>query len=192
MKPGSSVASPRSRTRAPAGTAASGPTPVMRPPSTTTSPGDCRRPSTPSNRCAASSTSAGGGAGGASWAEAAAASVVKTAAVSVSRRRRMRSLPGFAGSVSEIPRGVTVACNLPPRARIPADAPPETTMAEPVPMKAAAHYLRVDLADPAEAEYWLVVLDVPRARLEDAVRAVGRDALDVQAFLRGGEPRQRA
>ena len=65
-------------------------------------------------------------------------------------------------------------------------------MAEPVPMKAAAHYLRVDLADPAEAEYWLVVLDVPRARLEDAVRAVGRDALDVQAFLRGGEPRQRA
>jgi hypothetical protein len=56
-------------------------------------------------------------------------------------------------------------------------------------MKAPAHYLRVDLDDPAEAEYWLVVLDAPRARLEEAVRTVGRDALEVQAWLRGAAPR---
>ena len=65
-------------------------------------------------------------------------------------------------------------------------------MGETVRMKAPAHYLRVDLDDPAEAEYWLVVMDVPRARLEDAIRAVGRDALDVQAFLRGDGVLRRA
>ena len=57
-------------------------------------------------------------------------------------------------------------------------------MAEHVPMKAPAHYLRVDLDDPGEAEYWQVVLDAPRARLEEALRKVGRDARDVQAWLR--------
>jgi hypothetical protein len=62
-------------------------------------------------------------------------------------------------------------------------------VAEHVPMKAPVHYLRVDLDDPGEAEYWLVVLDAPRARLEEAVRSVGRDALEVQAWLRGPPPR---
>ena len=58
-------------------------------------------------------------------------------------------------------------------------------MAEPMPMRAPAHYLRVDLDDPAEAEYWLVVMDCERQRLEAALAAVGRDALDVRAWLGG-------
>jgi hypothetical protein len=58
-------------------------------------------------------------------------------------------------------------------------------MAEPTPMRAPVHYLRVDLDDPAEAEYWLVVLDCERARLEAAIGAVGRDALEVRAWLQG-------
>jgi hypothetical protein len=53
-------------------------------------------------------------------------------------------------------------------------------------MRAPAHYLRVCLDDPAEAEYWLVVMDCDRARLEAALAAVGRDALDVQRWLRAG------
>ena len=53
-------------------------------------------------------------------------------------------------------------------------------------MRAPAHYLRVCLDDPAEAEYWLVVMDCDRARLEAALAAVGRDALDVQRWLRTG------
>ena len=65
-------------------------------------------------------------------------------------------------------------------------------MADTIRMKAPAHYLRVDLDDPAEAEYWQVVLDVPRDRIEEAVRAVGRDALEVQAFLRGPAAARRA
>ena len=56
-------------------------------------------------------------------------------------------------------------------------------MAESLQMRAPAHYLRVNLEDPAEAEYWLVVFDCDRSRLEAAIRAVGRDALDVQAWL---------
>jgi hypothetical protein len=56
-------------------------------------------------------------------------------------------------------------------------------MAERVCMKAPAHYLRVDLDDPAEAEYWLVVLDAPRPRVEQALATVGRDARDVRAYL---------
>ena len=56
-------------------------------------------------------------------------------------------------------------------------------MAEHVTMKAPAHYLRVDLDDAGEAEYWLVVLDASRAQVEAAVRAVGRDALEVRAWL---------
>jgi hypothetical protein len=58
-------------------------------------------------------------------------------------------------------------------------------MADPTPMRAPVHYLRVDLDDPAEAEYWLVVLDCERARLEAAICAVGRDALEVRAWLQG-------
>ena len=56
-------------------------------------------------------------------------------------------------------------------------------MAEPTPMRAPVHYLRVDLEDPAEAEYWLVVLDCDRARAEAALAAVGRDADDIRRWL---------
>ena len=52
-------------------------------------------------------------------------------------------------------------------------------------MRAPAHYLRVDLSDPAEAEYWLVVLDTTRRTLEQALAAVGHDLWDVRAFLQG-------
>ena len=55
------------------------------------------------------------------------------------------------------------------------------------PMRAPVHYLRVDLDDPAEAEYWLVVMDCERPRLEAALAAVGADALDVRAWLNGAE-----
>jgi len=63
-------------------------------------------------------------------------------------------------------------------------------MAESHPMRAPAHYLRVNLEDPAEAEYWLVVFDCDRACVEAAIRAVGRDALEVQRWLgsRGSAP----
>ena len=61
-------------------------------------------------------------------------------------------------------------------------------MAEPTPMRAPVHYLRVDLDDPAEAEYWLVVLDCDRARVEAALAAVGCDALEVQRWLRARAP----
>jgi hypothetical protein len=71
-------------------------------------------------------------------------------------------------------------------------------MADHVRMKAPAHYLRVDLADAGEAEYWQVVLDATRAQVEAAVAAVGGDALDVRAWLearrapgaRGPDPRR--
>ena len=56
-------------------------------------------------------------------------------------------------------------------------------MADSVQMRAPAHYLRVNLEDPAEAEYWQVVFDCERARLEAALAAVGPDALDVQRWL---------
>jgi hypothetical protein len=56
-------------------------------------------------------------------------------------------------------------------------------MGEAVKMKAPAHYLRVDLDDPGEAEYWAIVLDASRRQLEAAVAAVGRDALDVRHWL---------
>jgi hypothetical protein len=50
-------------------------------------------------------------------------------------------------------------------------------------MRAPTHYLRVDLHDPAEAEYWLLVLDATREQVETAVASVGRDARDVCACL---------
>jgi len=56
-------------------------------------------------------------------------------------------------------------------------------MDSPVPMRAPSHYLRVDLRDPAEAEYWQVVLDAPRHRIEHALATVGPDAIDVRAYL---------
>lgn len=58
-------------------------------------------------------------------------------------------------------------------------------MIEAVKMKAPAHYLRVDLDDPGEAEYWQVVLDASKRQLETAIAAVGRDALDVRDWLMG-------
>ena len=51
-------------------------------------------------------------------------------------------------------------------------------------MRAPAHYLRVDLSDPAEAEYWMVVLDVTRSELERAVDCAGADLWNVRAWLR--------
>jgi hypothetical protein len=56
-------------------------------------------------------------------------------------------------------------------------------MADSLTMRAPAHYLRVNLDDPAEAEYWLVVLDCERSTLEAALASVGTDALDVQRWL---------
>ncbi len=53
------------------------------------------------------------------------------------------------------------------------------------PMRAPTHYLRVDLDDAAEAEYWLVVFDTTRDQLERAVATVGRDAQDVRSALVG-------
>jgi hypothetical protein len=57
-------------------------------------------------------------------------------------------------------------------------------MADSVQMRAPVHYLRVNLEDPAEAEYWLVVFDCERARLEAALAAVGPDAIEVRRWLR--------
>jgi hypothetical protein len=56
-------------------------------------------------------------------------------------------------------------------------------MADTVQMRAPAHYLRVDLRDPAEAEYWQVVFDCERQRLEAALAAVGSDAMEVRRWL---------
>lgn len=54
-------------------------------------------------------------------------------------------------------------------------------------MRAPAHYRRVDLSDPSEAEYWFVVLDTTRTQLETAIMQVGRDAEDVRAWLRSSQ-----
>jgi hypothetical protein len=56
-------------------------------------------------------------------------------------------------------------------------------MADSQSMRAPAHYLRVNLDDPAEAEYGLIVLDCERGQLEAALAMVGSDALDVQRWL---------
>jgi hypothetical protein len=56
-------------------------------------------------------------------------------------------------------------------------------MADSQSMRAPAHYLRVNLDDPAEAEYWLIVLDCERGQREAALALVGSDALDVQRWL---------
>lgn len=50
-------------------------------------------------------------------------------------------------------------------------------------MRAPKHYLRVDLSDPAEAEYWVVVMDAPRTRLKEAMALVGADAIAVRNHL---------
>jgi hypothetical protein len=56
-------------------------------------------------------------------------------------------------------------------------------MGQSLQMRAPSHYRFVDLSDPAEAEYWVVVLDAPAWRIEQALAAVGRDAGDVRDFL---------
>jgi len=56
-------------------------------------------------------------------------------------------------------------------------------MGQSLSMRAPCHYLKVDLRDPAEAEYWLLVLDVSRPLLEHALAVVGRDAHEVGAYL---------
>ena len=56
-------------------------------------------------------------------------------------------------------------------------------MANSLAMRAPSHYLRVDLADPAEAEYWLLVLDATGQQIAEAVTAVGADARDVERYL---------
>jgi hypothetical protein len=61
-------------------------------------------------------------------------------------------------------------------------------MGEQLRMRAPAHYLRVDLSDPAEVEYWMVVLDASRAELERAVACAGRDLWDVRAWLGAQSP----
>lgn len=58
-------------------------------------------------------------------------------------------------------------------------------MAQAVQMRAPAHYLRVDLEDPAEREYWLVVLDASPEALQRAVAAVGANLWDVRDWLQG-------
>jgi len=71
----------------------------------------------------------------------------------------------------------------PPRCNLFAADRIQAGMADSVHMRAPVHYLRVNLEDPAEAEYWLVVLDCDRARAEAAIAAVGHDAQDVRAWL---------
>lgn len=50
-------------------------------------------------------------------------------------------------------------------------------------MRAPTHYLRVDLQDDAETEYWLVVLDATRRQLEEAVAMVGTYEPAVRHYL---------
>ena len=61
-------------------------------------------------------------------------------------------------------------------------------MAQAVQMRAPAHYLRVSLDDPAECEYWLVVLDVGAADLRRAVDAAGPELWNVRAWLQARRP----
>lgn len=51
-------------------------------------------------------------------------------------------------------------------------------------LRAPADYRFVDLDDPAEAEYWLLVLDASRQEVEQAVARVGHHVQAVQGFLR--------
>jgi len=55
-------------------------------------------------------------------------------------------------------------------------------------MRAPANYSRVDLRDPAEAEYWLIVLDATRQQIETAMAVAGSDVRQVRAQLRALEP----
>lgn len=64
-------------------------------------------------------------------------------------------------------------------------------------LRAPADYRFVDLGDPAEAEYWLLVLDTSRRTLEQALACVGNHVEAVRGFLDarrggGGPPRSGA
>ena len=50
-------------------------------------------------------------------------------------------------------------------------------------MRAPTNYLFVDLKDPAEAEYWLVIYDTTRGQLEEAVARVGNYEPAVRDYL---------
>ena len=50
-------------------------------------------------------------------------------------------------------------------------------------LRAPADYRFVDLQDPAEAEYWLLVLDTSRQVLEEAVTRVGNHVVAVRHYL---------
>jgi hypothetical protein len=50
-------------------------------------------------------------------------------------------------------------------------------------MRAPANYQFVDLADPAEAEYWLIIFDATRAQLEEAMTRVGVYEPAVREYL---------
>lgn len=52
-------------------------------------------------------------------------------------------------------------------------------------LRAPADYRFVDLDDPAEAEYWVLVLDTPRPALAEAVARVGNHVVAVRAHLQG-------
>jgi len=50
-------------------------------------------------------------------------------------------------------------------------------------LRAPADYRFVDLDDPAEAEYWVLVLDSSRGALEAAVARVGNHVVAVREHL---------
>lgn len=54
-----------------------------------------------------------------------------------------------------------------------------------VAMRAPTDYRVVDLQDPAEAEYWMLVLDASRRQIDDAIARVGNEAGAVRACLKG-------
>ena len=58
-------------------------------------------------------------------------------------------------------------------------------MGEQFTMRAPTDYRVVDLQDPAEAEYWVLVLDASRRQIEDAIARVGNEAGAVRACLKG-------
>ena len=58
-------------------------------------------------------------------------------------------------------------------------------------LRAPADYRFVDLDDPAEAEYWVLVLDTSRHALEQAVACVGSHVVAVKAHLNDGRQGRR-
>ena len=58
-------------------------------------------------------------------------------------------------------------------------------MGEQFTMRAPTDYRVVDLQDPAEAEYWVLVLGASPRQIEAAIARVGTEAGAVRACLRG-------